>query len=128
MCLKATRLLIFLKLHLIQCLIFNFNLPFPCTERELSHVKRQTSLQKELEMTRGSIEIAVHVFEHLDKVSSLCQCLHVNQLFSKKLNPLKYVIASCSFKVICFRLVVCTIRLTSINTHRVNLARSFSDL
>lgn len=44
----------FLKLRLIQCLIFNFNLPCLCTERELSHQKRQTSLQKELEMTRGT--------------------------------------------------------------------------
>lgn len=84
--------------------------------------KRQTSLQKELGLTRGSIEITLHVFQHLDKVSSLCQCLHVNQLFSKQLNPLKYVIASCSFKVICFKLVVCTIRLTSIITHSVYLA------
>lgn len=78
-------MIFFLKLHLIQCLIFNSNLPFLCTERELSHEKRQTSLQKELEMTKGSIEITLHVFQHLDKVSSLCQCLHVNQLFSKKL-------------------------------------------
>lgn len=67
--LKATRLLVFfLKLHLIQCLIFNSNLPFLCTERELSHEKRQTSLQKELEMIKGSIEITLHVFQHLDKV------------------------------------------------------------
>lgn len=73
-------------------------------------------------MTRGSIEITLHVFEHSDKVSSLCQCLHVNQLFSKKLNPLKYLNASCSFKVICFKLVVCTIKSTSIVTHRVYLA------
>lgn len=73
-------------------------------------------------MTRGSIEITLHVFEHSDKVSSLCQCLHVNQLFSKKLNPLKYLNASCSFKVICFKLVVCTIKSTSIITHRVYLA------
>lgn len=114
--------MIFLKLHLIKCLILNFNLPFLCTERELSHEKRQTSLQKELEMTRGSIEITLHVFKHSDKVSSLCQCLHVNQLFSKILNPLKYLNASCSFKVICFKLVVCTIKSTSIITHRVNLA------
>lgn len=77
--------MIFFKLHLIQCLIFNFNLPCLCTERELSHEKRQTSLQKELEMTRGTIEIALHVFQHSDKVLSLCQCLHVNQLFNKKL-------------------------------------------
>lgn len=91
--------------------------------------KRQTSLQKELGLTRGSIEITLHVFQHLDKVSSLCQCLHVNQLFSKQLNPLKYVIASCSFKVICFKLVVCTIRSTSIITHRVYLAMGhFCDL
>lgn len=62
----------FLKFHLIQCLIFNFNLPFLCIERELSHEKRRTSLQKELELTRGSLKIVLQVFEHLERVSSLC--------------------------------------------------------